>query len=369
MKKNIGFPKMHKEINEKRSFLPAFFGEFKECDIEIWLEHDYGKEMGFTEEDYLKGNGNIIFDTKEVIYSKDIVMVLRAPINEELKIMKRGSVLISMLHYITRETRNAFMEKLGIVSFSMDSMVDDDNRRVVVNNYGTSFNGAKIAIEQLENELGDASIDRPINIAIIGMGEIGLTVARAFKDLSNERLNKLKDEYNGLKITMLTRSITGNSKLLIEELRNADILVDASSRNDTSKYIVENRMIKELPAHAIILDITADPYDFEKQPPQFKAIEGIPTGTLDQIVFKTDDEAYEELKDRMAVIDKRTVVSCNAWPGVAPITSMELYGRQLLPIIKVLINKGHENLNVNSKIYYERILYRSSYDYFKESHE
>ncbi|MEA3422212.1 MAG: alanine dehydrogenase [Bacillota bacterium] len=365
MGKNIGFPKMHKEINEIRAFLPAFFGELKESDIEIWLENDYGKEMGFAKEDYLKENGNIIFDKKEVVYSRDIVIVLRAPINEELKSMKRDSVLISMLHYITRERRNLFMEQLGIIPYSMDSMVDDDNRRVVVNNYETSFNGAKIAIEQLENELNVVSIDRPINVAIIGMGEIGLTVARAFKDLSNERLSKLRSEYNGLKITMLTRSITGDSKLLVEELRNADILVDASSRNDTSKYIVGNRMIKELPAHAVVLDITADPYDFGKYPPQVKAIEGIPTGTLDQIVFEINNEAYEEINDSIATTDRRTVVSCNAWPGVNPVTSMGLYGRQLLPILKVLINTGHENLDVNSKGYYERILYRSSYEYFK----
>ncbi len=301
MKKSYGFPRMNKEVNEKRSFLPAFFGELKGYDIEVWLENDYGAKMGFTEEDYLKENENIIFAAREIIYSKDVVIVLRAPIDEELKSMKRGSVLISMLHYLTRETRNLLMEQLGIIAFSMDSMVDDDNRRVVVNNYETAFNGAKIALEQLEGELSNVNLNRPINIAIIGMGEIGLTVAKAFKDLSNERFKKFKAEYYGLKISMLTRSITGNSKLLIEELRSADILVDASSRIDTSKYIVDNQMLKELPSHAIILDITADPYDFEKQPPQVKAIEGIPTGTLDQIVFKTNDNAYEELKGRMRI--------------------------------------------------------------------
>jgi len=42
------------------------------------------------------------------------------------------------------------------------------------------------------------------------MGEIGLAAVRAFKDLSNERLNKSKSEYNGLKIAMFTRSITGD---------------------------------------------------------------------------------------------------------------------------------------------------------------
>jgi alanine dehydrogenase len=366
MKKEYGFPKMDKDVNEKRAFLPDFFGELKKYDIEIWLEHGYGAKMGFSEEDYFKENRNIKFATKKIVYSKDVIIVLRAPNVEELKSIKRGAILISMLHYITRERRNLLMEDLGIIPFSMDSMVDDDGRRVVVNNYETAYNGASIALQQLDGELTSVKLNRPINVAIIGMGEIGLTVAKAFKNLSNERVEKCGELHPGLKTTMLTRSITANSDLLVEELKNADVLVDASSRKDTSKHIVGNNILKDLPAHAVILDITADPYDFDKKPHQVKAFEGIPTGNLDQIVFRTDDKAYDELNDYMSTTNKRIVVSCNAWPGVNSMASKKMYGRQFLPILKVLINKGNENLDINSKDYYERILYRSSYKYFKE---
>ena len=247
----------------------------------------------------------------------------------------------------------------------MDSMVDDDNRRIVVNSYGTAFNGARIALEQLHRKLSETDLHRPVNIVIVGMGNIGLTVAKAFKDLSNEQYKKLNGEYGGLKIIMLTRSITDKHTILIDELKNADILVDASFRLDTSKYIVNNAMIKELPSHTVILDITADPYDFIKQPPQVKGIEGIPTGTLDQTIFDINDKVYDEINELVSTIERRLVVSCNAWPGVDPVTSQKLYGRQLLPIMKVLINKGCKNLDVDSKNYYERILSKSSYEYYK----
>jgi len=39
----------------------------------------------------------------------------------------------------------------------------------------------------------------------------------------------------------------------------------------------------------------------------------------------------------------------------------------MLPILKVLINKGYKDLNIKSNIYYERALYRSSYDFYKNS--
>ncbi|QSX06254.1 alanine dehydrogenase [Sedimentibacter sp. zth1] len=365
MKKSYGFPKMNKEIEEVRAFLPSFFRELKEANIDIWLENNYGEEMGLSEDDYLKENKHINFVKRDIVFSKDVVVVLRTPESEDLKKMKSGSILVSMLHYITRESRNLLMKRLGIISFSMDSMIDDDNRRVVVNFYETAFSGAQQALNKLEINLENKSLNRPVNVVIIGIGVIGLTVAKAFKDLSNEKFYKLNEEYGGLKITLLTRSMTGNSNLFRDELKKADILVDASSRKDTSKYIVTNQDLKELPLHSIILDITADPYDFKKEPHQVKAIEGIPTGTLDQLVFKTDDRAYDEINNFMNTINRRLVVSCNAWPGVNPIVSMKLYGRQLLPILRVLINKEHEQLSVDSKNYYERILARSSYEYFE----
>ena len=363
MKKSYGFARINKENNEARAFLPTFFGEFKEANIEICLENKYGEKMGFSEEDYLKENKNINFVERDLIFSKDVVIVLRAPENEDLKKMKSGSILVSMLHYITREGRNGLLNSLGIKSFSMDSMVDDDNQRVVVNKYETAFNGAQYALNKLNLNLENKNLNRPINILVIGMGEIGLTVAKAFKNLSNKSYHEIND-FSGLKVTLLTRSVTGNVKLFRDELKNADILVDASSRNDTSKYIVTNQDIMLLPQHSVILDITADPYDFEKTPHQVKAIEGIPTGTLDKIVFEIDDSAYDEIKTYVNTVNRRSVVSCNAWPGVDAIDSMKLYGRRLLPIFRVLISKDMDQLSIDAKDYYERILVRSSYEYF-----
>jgi alanine dehydrogenase len=363
MKKSYGFAEINKENNELRSFLPVFFGELKEADIEICLENKYGERMGFSEEDYLKENKNINFIKRDLIFSKDVVIVLRAPEDDDLKKMKPGAILVTMLHYITREGRNKLLKTLGIKSFSLDSMVDDYNRRVVVNSYGTAFNGAQNALRRLNVNLDKKNLNRSINIAIIGMGEIGLTVAKAFKDLSNKDYYEFND-YGGLKITLLTRSITGNDKLLKDELKNADILVDASSRHDTSKYIVTNQEIMALPLHSVILDITADPYNFEKKPHQVKAIEGIPTGTLDQLLFETNDRAYDEIETCVSTVNRRPVLSCNAWPGAHAFDSMKLYGRQLLPIFRVLISKDLDHLSFDSKNYYDRILARSSYEYF-----
>ena len=64
-------------------------------------------------------------------------------------------------------------------------------------------------------------------------------------------------------------SKTNNEKLLTDEIIKSDILVDASTRHDTSIHIVSNDLIGKTLPHTVLLDITADPYDFGKNPAYF----------------------------------------------------------------------------------------------------
>lgn len=114
---------------------PTFFGELKKCDIEIWLEKNYGEEMGFTEEDYLKENENIICNCAS-----------NAGKCRTEKHEKRFCYNFNVALYYAKK-RNSLIEQLGINSFSMDSMIEGDNRRVIVDNYGIAFNGAEMALK------------------------------------------------------------------------------------------------------------------------------------------------------------------------------------------------------------------------------
>lgn len=368
--KTLGFPKMHKEKGERRDFLPELFqklDKFKE--VEIYLEEGYGEGMGFKHKDYLHKNPNLKFVSHDEIYKKDLVVVLRAPKPEDIEKMRKESSLISMLHYDTRPIRNALLKRKEILSFSMDSMVDDDNNRMVVNYWGTAMSGARIAFKELQRRMRDFySLDRKIiNITIMGFGKVGLNAARAFKELSN--LELLSENVPGLVINMLTRSITKDKEALKYIFKETDLLVDATWRKDATKIIVPNSLIAHLPEHAIILDLAADPYNEKVKPIQVKGIEGIPTGTLDKYVIEPDDELYETIPKEIDKTNRRLVVSCNAWPGVHPEESMAVYGRQIFPFIKVLLENGSHSLDIDSENLYERALVRSSLDYFLKNYE
>lgn len=163
---------------------------------------------------------------------------------------------------------------------------------------------------------------------------------------------------------MLPRNITHNYENLKKILEKTDILVDASKRPDPSKIIVKNKLIQYLPNYTIILDLTADPYNDKIVPMQVKGIEGIPTGTLDKFVIDVNDDIYDSIPKSIDSTNRRVVVSCNAWPGIDAKECMDLYGRQIIPFLDVIINKDINSMDIKSKNMYERSLVRASLDYY-----
>ncbi|SES89608.1 alanine dehydrogenase [Natronincola peptidivorans] len=365
--KSIGFPRMHKEESERRDFLPEIFKKIQEYkDTEICLENGYGEAMGFKEEDYLKAHPKIKFQQHQEVYKKDMVIVLRAPIEEEIRLMKKGSVLFSMLHYETRELRNQLLRELGIKGISMDGLVDDKNKRMLVNFRGTSRSGVRIAIEELKKKMPDfyGGKRKPICASLIGFGDVGIYAAKALGEFSNIEFSNEKRKASGIITKVLPSSVTKDMGVMEKILEKTDILVDASRRKDASQIIVPNKLVGKLPEHAVILDLSADPYNDKIKPMQVKGIEGIPTGTLDKYIIHPDDKLYDTIPKTINTENRRLVISCNAWPGVDPIECMKIYGEQIYDFLSVLLEKEIGSLKVNSKNLYERALVRATLDYF-----
>ena len=290
--KTIGFPRMHKEKNEKRDFLPTFFGMLKNEKVQIFLEEGYGLALDYTKEDYFKENDAIQFVSKKECYEKDVVVVLRSPEFEEIDYMKKGSTLLSMLHYPTRAARVEKLKDKGIFAVSMDSIKNDFLERIVVNYEGTSGNGIDIAFTELAKTYENICIEdkKPIVVSIMGMGRVGLTAARLASKYGNNEVTEtiLRDKTKGVLVTLLSRNLTKDKKEMIKQLKKTDILVDATTRDDSTKYIVSNELLGYLKPHSIILDLTSDPYLTDANSVQIKAIEGIPHGTLDNPVIYSE---------------------------------------------------------------------------------
>lgn len=371
--KTLGFPRMHKEKNERRDFLPSFFRTLRDEDVYIYLEDGYGSGMGISEDEYLRVNPNIRFVSNKECYEQDIVVVLRCPEFHEIDYMNDESILISMLHYPTRPTRIKKLESKNIYGVSLDSIRNDSMERIVVNYKGTSFTGVHYAFKELSQSMEDFYSEKreAINVSIIGIGMVGSMAARASGRYGSHEIMAKMNQINakGVVVHMLPRNITSDKDELSKILRKTDLLIDASNRDDPTRYIIENELLGELKPHSVVLDLSADPYVTDTDPIQVKGIEGIPTGTLDKFVFYPDDEEYKSIPSVVNTKNRNTVVSCNAWPGVNPIECMKLYGTQLSPIIKMIIRNSIDKFSEHSDSYFMRAVYRATIEHFEKEQE
>jgi len=369
----IGLAKIHAEFGERRDFLPTFVMQLIRQGASVVLEHGYGSGMGFTAEDYQMAARGVQFAPHEEVYKQDFVLVLRCPAESEIGLIQKGATLISMIHYPTRPQRVEFLRSLEIEAISLDSIKDDNGRRLVENLRAVAWNGLDVGFQVLRRTYPGPGLEgkdrNPIQATVLGVGAVGMHAVQAASRYGDLRLwgHLANHGVPGVQVTAVDYDVVCHEDSMREILRRTDILVDATQRPDPGRYAIPNEWVGWMPDHAVIVDLSVDPYNFEVDPPEVKGIEGIPQGNLDQYVFKPDDPAYERLPGPVSRENRRHVVSCYSWPGIHPQECMELYGNQLRPIIRKLIEKGSlERINPRG-LYFERAIARAMLSHWRGS--
>ena len=363
--RTVGFPRMHKEAGERRVFLPEFVGAVARSGVDVLLEDGYGEELSLPARNYRERDpGQIRFVDRQAVLQAQLVVVLRAPERDEFELLNQGTCLLSMLHFPTRSWRVAELVRRGVSAVAMDQITNDDGVRLVENLAAVAWNGAETAFDLLERTLpGLRRPDgEPLSVLVLGSGAIGRRAVDAAVKFGNldRRMLLMAERHPGVTCTSLGRAVTSNEPAMHRLLSQCDILVDATQRTDASQPVVVNSWLAWLPSHAVIADLSVDPYLPDDDPPVVRAVEGIPRGNLDHFVFEPNDPAWSNsIPPGIPTENRRHVVSCYSWPGIYPEKCMRHYGRQLLPIVKTLVTVGHDSLSPEGDLV-QRATYRGT---------
>jgi alanine dehydrogenase len=69
-----------------------------------------------------------------------------------------------------------------------------------------------------------------------------------------------------------------------------------------------------------------------------------------------DDPAYEAIPACVPTKERRLAVSCYSWPGIYPKECMDLYGRQLTPLMKEIAkHQGVKNIDPRGSFFQRAI--------------
>ncbi len=155
----FGLARMHYETGERRDFLPDFVARMQQSGAEILIEEGYGSGMGYSVQDYLHAASQIHIGSAEEVFQQDYILVLRCPPEAQIRKMKPGACLISMLHYPTRPQRMELLQTLGLEAVSLDTVRDDTGRRLVENLRSVAWNGTEAAFDVLVQTYPDPGFE------------------------------------------------------------------------------------------------------------------------------------------------------------------------------------------------------------------
>ncbi len=361
----IGLPRMHKEPGERRDFLPDFVAALTRRGAQVFLESGYGTGMDLRPDDYRQTSASVQFVSRRATYEQDWVLVLRAPSEQELDWMRPGALLISMLHYPTRPGRVADLRRRKLEAVSLDSIKDDSRRRLVENLQAVAWNGVREAFVVLRRIYPPPGFDNPgrgpIQVTLLGAGAVGGYVVRAAATYGEPDLRRrlAGEGVPGTITQVIDYDVAGRAQVMQPLLSQTDLLIDATQRPDPSRPVVPNAWLGWLPRHAVVLDLSVDPYDCDRDPPYVKGIEGVPHGNLDQFHFPPDDPAFDLLPHCVAASERRHSLSCYSWPGIDPRGCMQVYGAQLQPLLRTLLELGGPGAIRPNGRFFERALSRA----------
>ncbi len=274
----------------------------------VFVEEGAGLGIGVSDEEYKKAKASVV--SRKEVYSCDLVVRLKEPNEEELKLMKPGSSILSMLHLPGQPELKKLLDRYKIDGISMGEIKDSLGRRRIEALEDTGRLGMEKGFElwtRLPASRGEPARQKGnpekcvVKVMGYGMVAYGAIKAAARKFAKVTILNK-KDIYE------MEKHIPG-----------CDILVNGLNwpMDKRGKVIlIKKEMLKLFKKGAVITDLVANPAG---QSP----IESMHPTSLDNISYEVEGVIH---------------TACWGWPGLDPLNISKRYSKQVALILLEMIS-------------------------------
>ncbi len=268
---------------------------------QIIVEKGAGKGIGIKDSEYENIGAKI--EERSEVYQCNIVVRLKEPREEELQLMKKGGIIMSMMHLPGNPALRDLLKKYKLIAIPMEEIRDTLGRRMIEALHEAGYQGMQKGFELWG---GDPSQCR---VKIMGYGIVawGAIQAAARKYASIIILNK-KDIYQ------MEKHIPGT-----------DILVNGINwpmEKRGKVFLITKEMLTLFKQGAVICDLISNP-------PGHSPIQTMHPTSLDHISY---------------VVDGVIHTSCWAWPGLNPKEVSRRYSLQVAPILLDIADSGIDNI-------------------------
>jgi len=327
----IGIPKEIKKEEYRVAITPAGVTELKQDGHTVLIETDAGKGSGFSDNDYLAADADIV--DKETLFKKsELIVKVKEPLPDEYDFLREGQAVFTYLHLAPNRQLTEFLLRKKITGLAYETLEKDGALPLLSPMSEIAGRMAPLVgsfyLQKVHNGTGvlpsGATTVRPAKALILGAGVVGSNAARVSVGIGMdtvvistgvERLQRIDEMFMG---RVKTLSFTLHQ--VAEEIRDADLIIGAILvPGSRTPVIITRDMLKTMKPGAVIVDVSVD---------QGGCAETSRPTTHDNPVYEVDGIIHYAVANM---------------PGAYPRTSTLALTNSTLPYIKKIAEIGIED--------------------------
>ena len=270
---NIGIPKERADLEMRVGLTPYGVGLLTRADHVCYVERGAGEGAGFSDYDYERAGGRIVYSTEEAYLRADMILKAVRPTPEELEWLYEGQIVCGFLHLAAarREVVRTLLEK-RITAIAYETVGDDGGNLPILRTMSEVAGrmAPQLASTLLQSNWGGRGVllsgvpgIPAARVAILGAGVLGVNAARTFYglgadlfvlDRSLDKLHQIDELFQGRVTTMVAYPFNiARVARFVEVLIGAVLVTGARAPT-----LVTREMVRSMKKGAVILDFSID---------------------------------------------------------------------------------------------------------------
>lgn len=359
------------DLNEKRvALVPSMVPGLAKIGLKVKVEADAGKAAGFPDQHYIDKGAEIVDDRVQLLKQADIVLQVKAlganvdTQSADVDLYQDGQVLISSCDPLTFPKVIPAVAEKGVTAFSLELVpritraqsMDILSSMATVAGYRAVLLAATAAPRMFPMMMTAAGTLKPARVLIIGAGVAGLQAIATAKRLGavvygydirpavREQVESLGGKFVELDLATETSETRGGYAKEMDEdfyrrqreamkkvIADCDVVVTtAAIPGRKAPVLVTTEMVEAMQPGSVVVDLAAE---------RGGNCEATQTGrTIDH--------------QGVAVLGP-----CNL-PSDVPVHASEMFSKNIVTFLQLLVQDGKLNINANDEIIRETLLTR-----------
>lgn len=347
----IGVPRELLENENRVAATPKTVQQILKLGFDVIVEHDAGFKASFEDQAFLEAGAKI--GSSAEIWQSDIIFKVNAPTDEEIAQMKEGATLVS---FIWRMQNPELMEKLTakkINVLAMDAVprisraqaLDALSSMANISGYRAVIEAAHEFASFFTGQITAAGKVPPAKVLVIGAGVAGLAAIGAANSLGAivrafDSRPEVKEQVQSMGASFLEidfkeegGSGDGYAKVMSEEFNRRAMELYAEQAKEVD-IIITTAAIPGKPAPRLI---TKEMVDSMK-----------PGSVIVDLAAATGGNCeYTQAGKVVTTENQVKVIGYTDFPSRLPTQSSQLYGTNLVNLLKLLCKEKDGNINID----------------------